>query len=1489
MQSNMCINCGGDYEYRNGRWICRACGSYKPEEISNEEVTLLYTASQKLRLADFDEAEQEFDDIVRKYPQNPNGYWGRLMSRYGIKYEEDFDGKRIPTCYATSIESLVQDPDYRNALKYADQETKAFYTQTAEYIERVRKEWVEKARKEKPYDIFICYKDSDLANGIERTQDSIAAQDLYIHLTNKGYRVFYSHESLRDKAGEKYEPYIFSALSTAKVMLVYGSKPEYITSTWLKNEWTRYEKKIKAGEKKSNSLLVACDGFSPNALPKMLSSKQCLDANRRSFYSDLDAVIDRIMSESKGGGVTAAGTPVKRRRKAPVIAALLALVVLALGGFLVMNTLNSTAGQDTLANNQYQATVVALDQAFPEGTSFNVMEVSKAAQTENLKTVIGSLPVKKNNYHVFDMSLLCNGEVIEVDGSITVTLKIPADIEASRAVVYYLTESGSQKIYSQTVNGKITFVTDHFSYYLIAEEDSAQGESEVPPETEVSPETEDKTETTDGASTGVQIPGIEPDTDDPADTDEPAVTDEPVIDCEHAWTVSHEVRPTCTETGLTKGEYCSLCGEVSIPQETVDALGHTPGEEATCTEAQRCTRCKEELKAPKGHTPGASPTCTMTQICMVCHDELAPALGHTVIHQNRVDPTCTTAGKTEGSYCSVCHEVFATQTTLAATGHSEIVLPAVPPTCTANGKTEGIGCANCDEIIYPQEILPTISHKEVTVPAVAPTCTTAGKTSGTYCAACRQTIVEQAAVPALGHSFTSVVTPPTASENGTVLHTCETCHHAYTDELIPENTVITEENRIHVGFTGNANENLTIPAVFEVDGTWYRVVGIGNGAFMNASGLNSVILPDSVTTLDDYAFAGCSELHTLSLPAGLTTIGASAFEGCATLISVSIPQSVTSIGAAAFKHCACLPSVTWPVTVTEIAEQTFEGCTGLVSILLPDQVTSIGAQALSGCSAMTDVFYTGSESAWTNVIIGAGNDVLNAVTFHFDFDPNHVHTPGPEATCTTAQECTDCHVILAAAIGHIRMTDVAVAPTCTVEGSTEGAHCTACGEIFVAVETIPALGHTEATMDGCEPTCTDTGLTSGTYCTVCDEILLAQTVIAAKGHTYSTHVVPPTEDSDGETVYTCTVCNHTYTEITSLVEFTVTSENRHLVGFTGASDEILVIPAVIDGGDVWYKVTAIGIEAFKDCTNLISVILPDSVSIIDESAFAGCSGLMKVFFGTGLTNIGNYAFQDCVSLTEIALPASLTHIGTSSFMNCTALMALNFADDGQLEKIDSYAFSGCTSLTEVVIPDSVLFIYQGAFRNCTSLERITIPFVGYTRNATKNMHFGYIFGATSADNHVKTIPASLTSVTVTGGTTLGTYAFKNCTSLTEILLPDTLTTIGKTAFSGCKNLVSITLPDSVTSIADFAFNGCTALTSVVIPHEITSIGIYTFSGCSSLTSVSIPVSVTVIGDSAFNGCSALTDIYYDGTGDEWASIRISTGNDVLVSATLHHN
>ena len=316
---NICNTCGANYEYKAGRWKCPACGAYKPDELSPEERTLIDTAERYLRTQHYVEAEEAFEDIIRKYPKNHEGYWGYVRARYGIKYEEDYDGKRIPTCTATSIESFTDDPDFLKAVALADRDTAEWYRSQAMYIERVRKIWIEKANKEAPYDIFICYKDSDRTIGVDQTNDSIEAAMLYAHLQAKGYRVFFSRESLRDKVGEKYEPYIFNALSTAKIMIVYSSSAEYIRATWLKNEWHRYIKKIEKGEKKENSLIVAYDGFSPSELPTVLASKQCIDASKhnRNFYHDLDAYVDKIVNSYFN-----AAQPVSTPKPIPMVSAL---------------------------------------------------------------------------------------------------------------------------------------------------------------------------------------------------------------------------------------------------------------------------------------------------------------------------------------------------------------------------------------------------------------------------------------------------------------------------------------------------------------------------------------------------------------------------------------------------------------------------------------------------------------------------------------------------------------------------------------------------------------------------------------------------------------------------------------------------------------------------------------------------------------------------------------------------------------------------------------------------------------------------------------------------------------------------------------------------------------------------------------------------------------------------------------------------------------
>ena len=258
------------------------------------------------------------------------------------------------------------------------------------------------------------------------------------------------------------------------------------------------------------------------------------------------------------------------------------------------------------------------------------------------------------------------------------------------------------------------------------------------------------------------------------------------------------------------------------------------------------------------------------------------------------------------------------------------------------------------------------------------------------------------------------------------------------------------------------------------------------------------------------------------------------------------------------------------------------------------------------------------------------------------------------------------------------------------------------------------------------------------------------------------------------------------------------------------------IPHTIKG----VTVTSIGGSAFRYCTSLTSVTIPDSVTSIGGWAFTDCASLTSVTIPDGVTSIGEYTFSWCTSLTSATIPDSVTSIGGRAFDGCESLTSVTIPDS--VTSIGEDTFSGCTSLTSVTIPDSVTSIGDWAFSGCKSLTSVTIP----------------------------------DSVTSIGG-----YAFTGCKSLTSVTIPDSVTSTGEYTFSDCVSLTSVTIPDSVTCIDNGAFYGCRSLTSVTIPDSVTSIGRSAFSRCTSLTSVTIPDSVTSIGSGAFSNCAALTGIW----------------------------
>lgn len=304
MQQNLCKTCGGDLDRVGNHYVCRACGNkWSVDAADDVHVVDRANAWAALRDGDFDHAAELFEIIHEKEPKDHEAFWGLALACAGVLYVVDYvEHKKVPTCHNIDDGAFLGSKNVKKAMELAPPEIAASYRRQAEQIEQIRQEWQQKARKEKPYDIFLSYKDSDRENGIERTQDSVDAQDLYNMLVHEGYRVFFSRISLHDKISEHYEPYIYNAIKTAKVMIVFGEKPEYFNATWVRNEWTRFKRRIDNGEKHEKSLVVVTKRMNPGDLPFALKSRQCINADEMSFGTTLLRHVETIVKESKGSG-----------------------------------------------------------------------------------------------------------------------------------------------------------------------------------------------------------------------------------------------------------------------------------------------------------------------------------------------------------------------------------------------------------------------------------------------------------------------------------------------------------------------------------------------------------------------------------------------------------------------------------------------------------------------------------------------------------------------------------------------------------------------------------------------------------------------------------------------------------------------------------------------------------------------------------------------------------------------------------------------------------------------------------------------------------------------------------------------------------------------------------------------------------------------------------------------------------------------------------
>lgn len=333
----------------------------------------------------------------------------------------------------------------------------------------------------------------------------------------------------------------------------------------------------------------------------------------------------------------------------------------------------------------------------------------------------------------------------------------------------------------------------------------------------------------------------------------------------------------------------------------------------------------------------------------------------------------------------------------------------------------------------------------------------------------------------------------------------------------------------------------------------------------------------------------------------------------------------------------------------------------------------------------------------------------------------------------------------------------------------------------------------------------------------------------------------------------------------------------------------VIIPETVIQDNVEYIVTSIGQDAFRNCQDMTSVVIPNTVTSIGFRAFYWCHSLVFVVFPDALLSIGDHAFDGCFKLTEAAIPNSVVSIGESAFSSCKSLKSLTIPSGvntiadfcfGGLESMTSLvipntvtvigkrAFAACTSLTSLSLPSSLTTLGEGALAGCTGLTSIDIPI---SVNAIGCAAFDGCNNLTSV--HISDLEAwfkisfeydisdELDFEVSTNPLYYAKHLFLNGEEITELSIPDGVTSIGKIAFLGWKSMVSVNIPNSVTTIGTGAFYECDGLTSVTIPNSVKSIGCEAFMNCDALETVTIGNGVETITDRAFSWCPNLKDVY----------------------------
>ncbi len=379
----ICKMCGGDLEIAEGMKTvrCPYCGTNQtlPKSDNEHRLRLYDRANHFRRSSDYDKAMAVYEQILNEDQTDSEAYWGIALCRYGIEYVNDpATHKRIPTVNRAQYASVLADEDYKAALRYADPVQAGIYEQEAKAIDAIQRGILLVSQREEPYDIFICCKEAD-ENG-NRTRDSVLADELYYQLMRNNFKVFFARITLQDKPGTAYEPYIFAALHSARVMIVVATMPENIQAAWVRNEWSRYLSLIKRGETKV--LIPVYRDMDPYDLPKEFSHLQALDMSRLGFVQDLIYGVNRILGDNTRNPISIEQQPHKTESKIYGRKIAIALMVILVSMIALLDIVNQYRRWRNVYEKDLTSTEEMTDKEETKEEIFTVPNVEQTDQPQ---------------------------------------------------------------------------------------------------------------------------------------------------------------------------------------------------------------------------------------------------------------------------------------------------------------------------------------------------------------------------------------------------------------------------------------------------------------------------------------------------------------------------------------------------------------------------------------------------------------------------------------------------------------------------------------------------------------------------------------------------------------------------------------------------------------------------------------------------------------------------------------------------------------------------------------------------------------------------------------------------------------------------------------------------------------------------------------------------------------------------------------------------